>query len=366
MRRSIEASAVASLLLFAALAVPGAGVTFTILYTDPASDVVRLWSSNMTPVLDVNGEPFMSPFPDAINMVRLRSAESGGGMNVTLAVEVQGSIANLDNTTYEARLYTRADNASHFMVSYVNGTTTLGSNDTSFSAIDITGNSTVGSTGPNPTLENTLEIRVAKSLLGNITAWNIDATTTQLGATYSYRDFGWEIPGNPGSAPTTVYGIVTEAGSRTGLAGVNVSTDVGKHWTMTNATGAYSLSISPGTYNVTFTLGGYETRTLQVTLATGDTMSLDVELSRVGFFEQTGNWLWVLLVGLSLATLLVAAMLFWRRRRSNHLVQRSSARERRTDRESHDGRRETDETIQDSAGHPEPEAADPEQLVEPR
>ncbi len=316
MKRPLGASVAGVLLLIVTLAVPSAGVPLELTYTDPASDVVKLWSSNMTPVLNVNGEPFMSPFPAEINILRLHSTESEGGANVTLTLEVQGSIANLDNTSYEIRLYTRADNASHFIVSYANGSTFLDSNDTSFSAIDITGNSTVGSTGPNPTLQNALEIRVEKSLLGNLTAWNMDTTGTQIGPTYSYRDFGWEVPGSPGSAPTILYGIVTEVGVGTTLSGVNVSTDVGGYWTVTNTTGAYSLSISPGTYNVTFTLEGYGTTTLRVTVAAGDTRSLDAELSRLGLFEQGGNWLWVLLTGLSLALLLVATAVLLRRRKS--------------------------------------------------
>ncbi len=318
----------------------------------------------MTPVLDVNGEPLMSPFPSAINLIRLRSEESAGGMNVSLTIEVQGSIAGLDNTTYDVRLYTRADNASHFLVSYVNGTTTLGSNDTSFVPIDITGNSTVGSTGPNPTLENTLEITVAKSLLGNITAWNIDATSTQLGATYSYRDFGWEVPGNPGSAPTILYGTVTEAGAGTGLSGVNVSTDAGEYRTMTNATGAYSLTLSPGTYNVTFALDGYETTMLQVTVTTGDTRLLDAELNRLGLLEQGGNGLWVLLVGLSLAALLVVAMLLWRRRRSTPPVQTTPSHERQLAHDRSDTDQEPDDGVQVSEGRHEPEALGPKQLDE--
>ncbi len=81
---------------------------------------------------------------------------------------------------------------------------------------------------------------------------------------------------------------------------------------MTNAMGAYSLSISPGTYNVTFALEGYAMTTLQVTVATGDTRSLDAELSGLGLFEQGGDWPWVLFAGLSVAALLVAVMPLWR------------------------------------------------------
>lgn len=175
-------------------------VSFNLNYSDPASDVVKLWTSNMTPVPTSTGDLTMSPFPDSVNLRWIRSANASANVNLTL--EVQGDIANLDNTSYEIRLYTRADNASHFIVTYVNGATWLTSNATGFVPVDISGNSTISSTGPNPALQNALHIRVAKSLLGTITVWNMDATATQRGSTYTYRDFGWEVPGNPGSSPT--------------------------------------------------------------------------------------------------------------------------------------------------------------------
>lgn len=203
MKRLMRILVPAVLLALAAMAVPSAGVSSTLNYSDPASDVVQLWSSNMTPVYNAGGEPVMSPFPDAINILWLRSSETSGGENVTLRVETKGSIADLSNTTYEFRLYSRADNASHFVVTYTNGVTVLGSNDTGFTPKDISRNSTISAIGPNPTIQNALTINVNKTLLGTIDAWNIDGIATQSGPTYTYRDFGWEVPGNPGSAPPT-------------------------------------------------------------------------------------------------------------------------------------------------------------------
>ena len=195
------AATLAVFALAALAASPGiaSAVSFDLNYSDPASDVVKLWSSNMTPVLLPGGDWSLSPFPESVNLRWIRSAN--GSADVNLTIEVVGDIANLDNTSYEIRLYTRADNASHFIVTYVNETTVLTSNATSFTPVDISGNSTITSAGPNPTLQNLLRIRVAKSLLGTATAWNIDATATQSGPTYSYRDYGWQVPGNPGSAP---------------------------------------------------------------------------------------------------------------------------------------------------------------------
>lgn len=191
---------VLGVMALAASAGIASAVSFDLNYSDPASDVVKLYTSNMTPVLLPGGGWSMSPFPDSVNLQWLRSANKSADVNLTF--EVRGEIANLANTSYEMRLYTRADNASHFIVNYTNGAIWLTSNATGFTPVDISGNSTIRSTGPgsNPLL-NQLEIRVAKSLLGAITSWNIDGTATQGGPVYTYRDFGWMIPGNPGSAP---------------------------------------------------------------------------------------------------------------------------------------------------------------------
>jgi hypothetical protein len=188
---------------FATTFTPSVPASFALNYSDPASDVVQLWSSNMTPVTDANGDPVLSPFPNSINIIWIRSTEAPGGENLTLSIETMGGISDLANATYEIRLYTRLDNASHFIVTYRSGVTVLDSNDTAFAPMNITGNSTITAAGPNPTLQNALRINVMKNLLGTIEVWNIDAVTTLAEPTYSYRDYGWEVPGNPGSGPTT-------------------------------------------------------------------------------------------------------------------------------------------------------------------
>ncbi len=183
------------LALFSGIA---SAVSFNLSYSDPASDVEKFWTSNNTPVLTSTGNITLSPFPATVDLIRIASANASA--NVTLTITVKGSISNLDNTSYQMRLYTRADNASHFMVTYVNGTTRLTSNATGFTSVDLSGNTVI--TGPNPNLKNTVQITVGKTLLGTITAWNIDATATQSGPVYTYRDFVWMLPGNPGSNPT--------------------------------------------------------------------------------------------------------------------------------------------------------------------
>jgi len=194
--------AVAALVMgFVALAASAgivSAVSFDLNYSDPASDVVKFWTANDTPVLTSTGNLTLSPFPDSVNLLWIRSANASA--NVNLTIQVKGSIANLANTSYEMRLFTRSDNASHFSVTYTNGMTTLTSNATGFTPVDLSGRTTITSTGA--ALKNTLRVSVAKSLLAPITAWNIDAIATQTGPVYTYRDYGWEQPGNPGSTPS--------------------------------------------------------------------------------------------------------------------------------------------------------------------
>src|SRR2546425_3544563 len=184
-------------LLFASLLALGSSigvasaVSFDRSYADPASDVVELWASNMTPVL-TDGNLTMSPFPDSVNVLRLSSADAAA--DIALTIQVKGSITNLDNTSYEIRIYTRQDNSSHFRATYVNGRAMLTSNATGFVPIDISPRATAA--------QGTLTVNVAKSWLGTITAWDLDATATETGTIYSYRDSGWQIPGSPGSEPT--------------------------------------------------------------------------------------------------------------------------------------------------------------------
>lgn len=289
----------ASLTVFTLVPDQARGLNFNLSYSDPASDVTKLYTGNMTPVV-VNGEFVMSPFPDEVNILWLRSRESGlGGENITLEVEVKGKIVDLWNTTYTLNLYTNQTNATHYVVNYTNGTTWLLSNSTAFSPINITDNSTIG--GVN---NNTLFLAVSKSLLGNITAFNIDGTAIMIGDPYSYRDFGWEVPGHPGTAPATIQGHVYESGTSTPIEGANVSTDVGGFWTLTDAHGAYSLLVSPGTYNVTASRDGYQSNTGKVSVNSGDVIAKDFYLGKAGTIPSLGAL--EIVVAVSTATILVA------------------------------------------------------------
>jgi hypothetical protein len=271
-----------ALALVAFLSYPaGAAVTFSLSYSDPASDVVQLWASNMTPVLDGNGDVVMSPFPDAINILWLRSRETDGGASVNVSIEVKGNVADLENTTYTVRLYTDASNASHFVLEYRNGRLSLWSNATPLDRLDLSGNTTVASTGPNPTLANLLEMRVNKTHLAPLTAWNVEATALMVGSPYAYRDFGWEVPGSPGSSPTAIVGRVRDAATGEALVGATVATEIGGYAATTNATGGYALVLPAGVYNVTVSMAGYLEQRFQVTVAAGETVTLNANLAPV-------------------------------------------------------------------------------------
>jgi hypothetical protein len=190
--------AVVPVLLIAGLVALCAGsgfasaVSFDLSYSDPASDVVELWTSNMTPVLNATGNVTMSPNPDSVNIVGLSSANATA--DIALSIQVKGNIVDLDNTTYQVRLYTRTDNASHFEITYRNRATTLTSTASGFFPVDLSSGTTISR-------RSTLVVNVGKWLFGTITAYDIDATATQVGTVYTFQDFAWSLRGNPGSAP---------------------------------------------------------------------------------------------------------------------------------------------------------------------
>lgn len=138
-----------------------------------------------------------------------------------------------------------------------------------------------------------------------------------LGETCSYQDFGWEVPGDPATSQTLLNGRAYTKGTMTSIAGATVSLSSGQA-VVTNATGFYQCSLTPGTFNVTVSADGYTSVMFSVTLATGQTLTRDVELDRTA-----GAVLKSLLVPILLAigVIVVAAVLFvsWRRRKREGL-----------------------------------------------
>lgn len=286
--------------------VHASAVSLALNYSDPASDVFKMWTSNASHVTDAAGHWLLSPAPGTVNLIRLSSTEAG--LNVQVFLKVQTSISVLANVTYEYRLYPRADNATHYIVTFRDGFTTMVSNHTGSTAHNLTANTTVGNLG-------WLGVAVSKDYMkgaANITAWNIDATAKMVAGNYTYEDFVWQQPGNPGSAPAFIQGRVTDVGTGAGLANVNVSTGSAGYFTTTNATGSYSLPAAPGTFTLTFTLSGYESTSKTVTVSYQQTQTANAALTKITPLTAQ-PWLWALIVVIIVAIVAIAYVLMRRR-----------------------------------------------------
>ncbi len=308
--------------------IPVRAATFPINYSDPSSDVVRLNASTGLCVVDAAGNCVMSPDPHDVNIQWLRGREIGPGFSqYNLTIQVQGRIVTQPNTTYIVNLYTSATNQTHWIVNYTNGVLLLYTNETGAPRVDLTGNATLW--GLNPTMPNSVSMVVDKALLGgpsSISASvNIDATAVMrgnpgLGQKYSYQDFGWEVPGHPATSPTALNGHVSVKATASPIAGATVSLSSGQT-VLTNATGFYALSLTPGTYNVTVSADGYASVTFSVTLAAGQTATRDVQLETT-LGVSLGGWL-VPIVLLSVTAAVFGVLAFlWKRRRKREYHQR--------------------------------------------
>lgn len=319
MRHALVASAVLMALAIASVslalaprtppvsfAVRASAVNFALNYSDPASDVFKLWTSNLSHVTDAAGFWIMSPSPGTVNLERLSSTNASSALKIFL--KVQTTISVLANTTYQWRLYTRADNATHYIVTFRHGYTTLTSNHTGSATYNLTSNTTVGSVG-------WLGVDVPKADLGGvggITAWNLDATARQIQGNYTYEDYVWQQPGNPGSAPAFIQGRVTDAANGAGLANVNVSTGSAGYFTTTNATGYYSLPAAPGNFTLSFSLSGYDTATKSVAVQYQQTQTVNAQLSKTSGITEALPW--IALAVVIIAAVIVAFLILRRRK----------------------------------------------------
>ncbi len=282
----------------AAGSVRAAAVSLDLNYSDPASDVFTMWTSNGTHVTDASGYWIMSPSPGVVNLIRLGSSDAGTSVNLYL--KVQTTIASRPNVTYDIRMYSRADNRTHYIFEYSNGRALLTQNQTTAPQVNMTANVTVGTSA--------FTVTVAKSLFGgptNITAWNLDATAKEFAGNYTYEDFVWQQPGNPGSAPAFIQGRVTDMADGAGLSNVNVSTGAGGYFTTTNATGYYSLPAAPGTFNLTFGLSGYDALTKSVTVQYQQTQTVNAALSKTSSLGSYAVWIAATVIVLAAVVLLV-------------------------------------------------------------
>lgn len=277
-------------------------VNLNLSYSDPASDVAQMWASNDTHVTDAAGFWILSPSPGEVNLIRLTSTDAS--TSIDLALKVQTSIASRANVSYEIRMYSRADNRTHYWVDYVGGHASLTQNATGGKIVNMTSNVTISPA-------STLNVVVSKALLGgaaNITAWNIDATSKEIGTTYWYEDFVWQQPGNPGSAPAFIQGRVTDASSGSGLAQVNVSTGSGGYYTTTNATGYYTLPAAPGNFTLTFSLAGYDSASKQVSVQYQQTQTVNAQLSKPATLTDYLPWILIAVVVVAVAVVVVVLM----------------------------------------------------------
>ena len=294
--RKMCSATVLMLVLVAAMSPGAKAIDFTLEYSDPASDVMKLNSSTMNPVI-VDGEPVMSPFPDEINILWLRTGEAGTlNEYIEVRIEVKGQIVNRLNTTYTVNLYTNETNETHYIVNYTSGYMWIRSN-VSAAITDITGNSTIGGIGG-----NTLILLISKDLLGEITAFNVDAYATIYDTPYSYRDFGWMVPGHPGSTPTGVEGTVYGEGD-TPLEGATVSTEDGAYATLTDANGAYILQLPSGSYTLIAEKDGYKSQRKDVVVESGQLVQQDFHLEKAALLPGFG-------VEFIIAALIIAAIAF--------------------------------------------------------
>ncbi len=272
-------------------------------YSDPANDVAELWTANGTHVTTAGGYWIFVTNRSSIDLVRLSSSNASADINIFLDVKAM-RVDTSANTTFQWRLYTRADNSTHYIVTYHAGITTMTTNKTGSTSWNLTASTRVENLG-------WLAVAVPKADLGgpaNITAWNIDASSKMVQGSYTYEDFVWQLPGNPGSAPAAIQGHVTDAASGSGLAGVNVS--AAGYWTSTNATGYYLLPATVGNLSVSFTLMGYVTVVKPVSVSTSQTVTVDAALTKA---SQAGlpasTWVVLAVVGVAVvgAVVLIAA-----------------------------------------------------------
>ncbi len=288
--------------------VRASAVVFNLNYSDPASDVFILYTSNNSHVTDSAGNWLYSNTEPQVNILRIFSVDGGSNVGVYLRVQGGSAISDLPNTSYELHLYTRLDNSTHYILRYTNGTTTLRSNLTGSTVVNLTANTTIS-----PAYQ--LGIIVAKADLGNITTWNIDATAKMVGAYYTFQDFGWLQPGNPGSAPCVIQGRGTDAATGAGSANATITTGPGGFTAASNATGYYVLPAEPGTFNLTFSQVGYVNLTRAVTITSEQTQTVNAALEKTVPPPSLPLWLVAVLLVVVVAVVAVVLVLLRRRRR---------------------------------------------------
>lgn len=76
----------------------------------------------------------------------------------------------------------------------------------------------------------------------------------------------------------TLQGVVTEQESGETLPGATIQIEGTSRGTTTDIDGAYSISLSPGTYTVSFRFIGFATQRIEVSLSEGETITRNIAL----------------------------------------------------------------------------------------
>jgi hypothetical protein len=158
-------------------------------YSDPASDVTWVYGNGS---MENKGEP------KDVNIKWVRSEPVGQTLKLTIELSSPGQIQTDEATSYMFNIYTTAGNQSHFVVNYSDGDCTLYTN---------TSSTPVNSSVEYSINGGDLVCFVNVSDLGTIESYNLDAsaeTVVYENATVGWvlkKDFGWAVPGNPGTAP---------------------------------------------------------------------------------------------------------------------------------------------------------------------
>ena len=85
----------------------------------------------------------------------------------------------------------------------------------------------------------------------------------------------------------TVQGTVTDMQSDLPVTGVTIK--ILQSGTATDLDGKYSLSVAPGSYEISFYIVGYEQQTMSINLRAGETRELNVQLNDGSNLLQTAT-----------------------------------------------------------------------------
>lgn len=166
---------------------------FWLNYSDPASDVSWVYP---------NGTKELHDNPADVNIKWLRSEDNNTKIKLIIELKKPGLVNTSIDAYYQVNIYTnKSRNESHFVARYSGTECTLTKN-TSTTTINNTVEYIVSNSGNAGILYINVSKDDIKDNSGKIEYFNIDAIASKKDGNMTYTDYGWEIPGNPGSIPT--------------------------------------------------------------------------------------------------------------------------------------------------------------------